>query len=441
VKVETRKPGKVKTISELNLTNSFALHNRAAQLIPGASQTNSKRPEAFAFGSFPVFLQRGHDCRVWDVDGNEYFDFISALGPIILGYANDAVDEAVRQQMRDGVIYSLPHPIEIEAAEALCGIIPNAEMVRFFKSGAEATSAAVRVARAITHRSLAAHCGYHGWHDLWVSGTPGVTEGVKQDVVSFTYDDMEAVESLFESRGNDLACVMINPVAYHTVSDGSFLRRIRSLCDKHGALLLFDEIVTGLRLAMGGAQEHFSVEADAVCLAKAIANGYPVSAVTGPRRIMESMGPLPISTTYGGETLSLAAMKACIGECRQGNVAGYVARVGQLLMDGLNCAAREASVPALWEGYPAFSSYSFGYPEVQMRRDAMTFWLQECARRGVLFRRGGLNFITASHTEEIVECVVTIGTEVLHDLADAVDDNTLATKVPALHAAHGMYEV
>ncbi|MFZ4694525.1 MAG: aspartate aminotransferase family protein [Verrucomicrobiia bacterium] len=426
-----------------NLERSFALHRRASQIIPGAAQTTSKRAEAFAFGGYPIFLQRGEGCRVWDVDGNEYVDFVSALGPIILGYADEAVDDAARRQMREGVILSLPHPIEIEAAEALRSAIPNAEMVRFFKSGAEATSAAVRLARAITGRSLVAHCGYHGWHDVWsaTSHAAGVTEGVKRDVVEFDYDAVDAVEQLFASRGAELACVMINPVAYHLVSDGSFLRRLRTRCDERGALLVFDEIVTGFRLSLGGAQEHFGVQADVACFAKAIANGYPVSAVTGPRRILEQMRPLVISTTYGGETLSLAALKACVAECRRRDVPAHAARIGRLLMDGLNRAARAAGVPARWEGYPAFSACSFQYPEAGTRGHAMTFWLQECARRGVLFRRGGLNFITAAHTEEIVARAIRVGEEVLREMARAVADNRLAEMVSARNAAPGRYEV
>jgi glutamate-1-semialdehyde aminotransferase len=429
-------------MSHLNINQSLKLYEQGRQLIPGASMTNSKRPSEYAFGAFPIYIESGHGAKVIDVDGNEYIDYILALGPITLGYAFEEIDNAVRAQMQKGVLFGLMSPLEVQAAQAVIDTVPCAEMVRFFKTGAESTTAALRVARAFTKKDVVLHCGYHGWLDTISCDreNPGVPQGLNGSLFAFPWNDESAVKVLLQEHAGEVAAIMVNPVNYYNVDDGSFLRFLRELCDKENILLIYDEIVTGYRLSLGGAQEYFKVIPDLACFAKGIANGYPVSVLCGKRNVMQLCEDLLISSTYGGETLSLAALVAAHQVYRDKDVPAVLARQGQKLMDGCNAAARQNNIPAIWEGYPCMSGYRFAYESPETNRHAMTFWLQECAAQGVLFRRGGLNFITLSHTDEIIEQTLEVGRKVLLQLAKAVEEGTLEQQLRTTQAARGRYE-
>ena len=254
-------------MENLDLTESKKLYEEGAALIPGGSQTMSKRPEAFAMGAMPIYIRRGEGCYLWDVDGNKYIDYISSLGPIILGYCYPAVNEAVARQLSDGMIFSMPHPLEVEAAKAIVDMVPCAEMVRFLKTGAECTAAAARIARDYTGRELVVSSGYHGWLDTWsaVNKARGVPAGVGDSIVGFTFGDMTSdncLEAVLERHKGEVACVMMEPASYATMDSGDYLKWARELATRHGAVLAFDEIVTGFRVARGGAQEYFDVIPD-----------------------------------------------------------------------------------------------------------------------------------------------------------------------------------
>ena len=430
-------------MSHLPINQSLKLYEQGRQLIPGASMTNSKRPSEYAFGAFPIYIESGHGAKVVDVDGNEYIDYILALGPITLGYAFEEIDNAVRAQMQKGVLFGLMSPLEVQAAQAVIDTVPCAEMVRFFKTGAESTTAALRVARAFTKKDVVLHCGYHGWLDTISCdrGNPGVPQSLNDTLYAFPWNDESAVKVLLQEHAGKVAAIMVNPVTYYSVDDGSFLRFLRHACDEANILLIYDEIVTGYRLSLGGAQEYFDVIPDLACFAKGIANGYPVSALCGRRGVMELCEDLLISSTYGGETLSLAALVAAHQVYRDKDVPAVLARQGQKLMDGCNALAKQHNVPAIWEGYPCMSGYHFAYESAEMNRHAMTFWLQECAAQGVLFRRGGLNFITLSHTDEIIEQTLEVCAKVLSQLAKAVEEGTLEQQLRTTQAARGRYEL
>ena len=269
---------------ELKIDNSLKLYQRAVEIIPGASQTNSKRPQGFAHGAFPIYLERGEGCRVWDVDGNEYIDYIMALGPINLGYAYSRVNAAIKEQVDKASIVSLLHPLEVELVEEIISAVPCAEMVRFMKSGAEATSACVRVARAYTGREKILHCGYHGWHDTFVAasnskGVPKVLQGL---IRSFGYNNLDGLAKILKEEGDQIACIIIE--ARMPPVEG-FLEGVRELADLYGIVLIFDEIVTGFRLALGGAQEYHKVTPDLAAFAKSMSNGLPLAAFVGKREI------------------------------------------------------------------------------------------------------------------------------------------------------------
>src|SRR5713101_7193954 len=271
-----------------SLKQSQAWMERAAKVIPSCTQTFSKGWTQFVQGVAPVFLARGQGSHVWDVDGNEYIDFPMALGPVILGHNDPDVTAAVQKQIADGVTFSLPHPLEVEVAELLVQMIPCAEMVRFGKNGSDATSGAVRVARAFTGRQMIACCGYHGWQDWYIGTTTrslGVPTSVRELTKTFVYNDLASLQKIFDEHPREMACVILEPVGIVEPAD-DFLQKVARLTRDHGVVLVFDEVITGFRLAMGGAQEYFGVVPDMACCGKAMANGYPLSAVVGRREIM-----------------------------------------------------------------------------------------------------------------------------------------------------------
>ncbi len=322
--------------------------DRLARVMPFGSSTASKaalyRPEE------PTAVERARGCRVWDVDGREFIDFRNGLGPITLGYCYPAVDAAVREQLEHGIVFGYPHRLECEVAELLADVIPCAGQVRFLKTGGEAMAACMRLARAFTGREHIIQIGYNGWLNSVAAGglyRPGVAaEGVPAGVPAglaavhhaVVWNDLEAMERLFALLPGQVAAVCV-AASYTDMADGAtFYPALRTLADRHGALLVFDEIVTGFRLALGGAQQYFGVTPDLAVFAKGVANGMPLSLYCGRKEVMRGCdrgGPTSISSTYGGECLSLAAAKAVVGVYRSQDVIGHLWRQGQAMWGGL----------------------------------------------------------------------------------------------------------
>jgi glutamate-1-semialdehyde aminotransferase len=307
-------------------------------------------------------------------------------------------------------------------------------MVRFFKGGTEACSAAVRIARAYTGREIVASCGYRGWHDQWAVADErtrrGVPSGLRQYTLPFAYGDLQSLEAIFRVHPGQIAAVILEPATVGE-ADGEFLAGARKLASEYGALLIFDEVVTGFRLALGGAQQHFGVDADLAVFAKAVANGMPLSAVTGPREIMRLAEELFITLTYGDEALSLAAAVAVLNEMRSKNVHAQLWNIGQQLMDGLSAAAEQASLPVTLQGLPPMSRLridpqviaSWGATEPQV----WAFLLAEMARRGVLWRGGGIFFVSYSHTREDIDYTADKAHEAFVALRRAGESGALAS--------------
>jgi len=375
-------------------------------------------PGQFVRGVAPKYVRRGAGSRVWDVDGNEYLDYSMAVGRLSLGYAYPVVDEAIRDQLEDGIVFTLMHPLELELAELVRDVVPNAESVRFGKTGAEVTSAAVRLARAFTGREKALCCGYHGWHDWDIAVTDphaGVPGAVRDLTFTIPYNDTAAA---LDAIDEDTACVILEPVTFDAPRDG-FLQELRRACDRTGALLVFDEIWTGFRLALGGGQERFGVRADLACFSKAIANGMPLSVLTGRQDVMALLEKDVFSfTTLGGETLSLAAARATILEIREKRVPEHLARQGRTIKDGYNRIARELGLEGTaCVGFDARTLVTFeargGDPLEQK-----SFVQQELLRRGILWN--GFHNVSFSHTDDDVAYTVAAYREVLPVLAEAV---------------------
>jgi glutamate-1-semialdehyde 2,1-aminomutase len=401
-----------------DVTRSDGWYARAAGLIPAGTQTLAKGPGQYVRGVAPKYLARGKGCRVWDVDGNEYLDFQMGIGPLSLGYAWEPVDAAIRAQLADGITFSLMHPLEVEVAELVRELVPGAEAVRYSKTGCDATTAAVRLARAHTGRERVLCCGYHGWHDWYIAVTDrnaGIPRAVGELTATFGYNDLGSV---LDAIDDQTACVILEPVTFEEPRDG-FLAELRRVCDQVGALLVFDEMWTGFRLALGGAQERFGVRADLACFSKAIANGMPLSVVTGRREVMAHCDQeVFFFTTFGGEALSLAAAKATIGELRAHRVPAQLERQGDKLKAGYNALAAELGMDyTRCIGYGCRSLVTFdakaGDP-LELKSLAQ----QELIRRGVLW--GGFHNLSFSHGDADVEYALGAWRETLAVVRDAV---------------------
>jgi len=413
------------------LTRSYTLKAKAARLIPSCAQTFSKAPSLFIQGVAPVFLSRGQGCYVWDVDGNKYIDYAMALGPVTLGHNYQAVSDAVAQQMADGIAFSLPHPLEVEVAEALVMLIPCAEMVRFGKNGSDATSGAVRVARAFTGRDMIACCGYHGWQDWYIGTTSrnqGVPKAVQELTSSFEYNHIESLRRIFARHRDQVAAVIMEPVGV-VPPHGEFLQQVAELTRSEGAVLIFDEVVTGFRLSLDGAQGYFGVKPDLACFGKGIANGYPLAAVVGRREIMELFDEVFFSFTFGGETLSLAAAKATITEMCGKKVIGHLWEQGQRLQDGYNVLAQEYHIAELTEcvGLPPRTVAVFRNQDGSDSLALKSLFQQECLKRGILF--SGSHNMSYSHSPADIDYTLRVYRTAMEIVADAIRQKNAAERL------------
>lgn len=408
------------------LEKAFEYLRRAEKVIPAVTQTLSKGPTQFIQGVAPIYLKRGKGSHVWDVDGNEYIDYPGALGPIILGYAYPATIEAVTKQLRDGITFSLMHPLEVEVAELLVELIPCAEMVRFSKNGSDVTSAAIRVSRAYTGRDKVATCGYHGTQDWFIASTSrdrGVPKFNKKLIYKFGYNEIETLEKIFAEHPEEIAAVILEPITTQEPKD-NFLHKVKDWTHRNGAVLIFDEVKTGFRVAMGGAQEYYSVVPDLACFGKAMANGMPLSALVGCRDIMKELETVFFSMTFGGEVLSLAACVSTLQELREKDVLGHLWRQGEKLKDGYNRLVKEIGLEGCTQcvGLPSKSFVEFYNGEGADALSLKSLFQQEVIKRGVLFN--GEHMLNFSHSDEDIDKTVVAYGEALSVLGKALNTNT-----------------
>lgn len=415
----------------MKLDKSKCYLTRAKKLIPGCSQTFSKGPTQFVQGVAPNFVSRAEGCKIWDIDGNEYIDFTMALAPVILGYNYPVVNDAIISQLRNGITFTLPHKLEVELAELLVDIIPCAEMVRYGKNGSDATSGAIRVARAYTGRDKIACCGYHGWQDWYIGTTTrdkGVPQCVKKLTYTFEYNNIESLQKIFDENKNEIAAVIMEPIS--TIEpENNFLQEVKELAHENGALLIFDEIVTGFRIALGGAQEYYGVIPDLACFGKGMANGMPISAVVGKREIVKEFEDVFFSFTFGGETLSIAAAIATIREIRKENITKHLWKIGELLISGVNRLIKEYELNNYLEirGLPPRTVMQFKDENGEESFEMKSLFQQECIKRGILFT--GAHNISFSHTEEIVGRTLEVYDECMRILKKAIENKDIKNRL------------
>jgi glutamate-1-semialdehyde 2,1-aminomutase len=411
----------------------------ANRLIPGGAHTYSKGDDQFPENA-PKIIDRGLGCNLWDVDGNEFTDLGMSLGSVILGHAYEPVLDAVRKELARGVNFVRPSVIEGELAELLVDIIPSAEMVKFGKNGSDAVTAAVKLARAYTGRKYVARCSADAFNAIhnWFIGstvlTRGVPEAVQALTLKFNYNDLDSCQKLFDQYPSQIACFLLEPLSSDVPKDG-FLEKLKALCEKNGALMIFDEVVSGFRFALGGAQEMVGVTPHLSAFGKAMANGFSTSALVGQREFMRIGGidheqerVFLLSTTHGGETHSIAAAIATINEIGKHDMIAHFWKIGQTLMDGVRAAAKDVGAEQYVNvfGYSVKPGFSFNDEAGQVSMVARTLFLQETVARGLL-----MPYVVPSyaHKQENIDFAVDCIRDALGVMKKAADGAGMASAV------------
>lgn len=406
------------------ITKSLAIYERAKEIMPPVTQTMAKGPGQYSLGACPIYLKKGKGSRVWDVDGNEYLDWNAAIGPLSLGYGYPAVDDAIRRQLDDGITFSLMHELEYEVAQLIHEVIPNAEAVRISKSGADVCSAAIRVARAFTGRNKVLCCGYHGWHDWYIAVTSR-SAGIPDEVKALTYTiDYNNIESLKASLDKDVAAVIMEPYVFD-IPDEGYLKEVARLCKENGTLLILDEMWSGFRIAVGGAQEYFGIKPDLAVYSKAVANGMPIAFLTGRKDVMEHfLTDVFFFTTFGGEALSLAATIATIKELKEKNVPANLAEKGKRLMDGYNELVKKYGMEAYTrcKGFPCRTTVTLE-AAVANPLAVKAYFQQEMIKRGILWQ--GNHNMMYMHSNEDIDYTLEAYADVLPLVKAAIENNNV----------------
>jgi len=394
---------------------------RFERVTPWGSGTCSKSPAYTP--EEPAVIVRGKGCRVWDADGREFIDFRNALGPVTIGYANEEVNEAITKQLADGIIFGQPAPLECEVAEIICETVPCAEKARFVKTGGEAIAACVKIARAYTGRGHIIQIGYNGWLNSLARGTKilpnevagelpgGVPAGFAEYHHACAWNDTEAVEELFDEHKNQIAAVVVACDYINAEAGHIFYTFLRKLTCDNGALLIFDEIVMGMRIAIGGAHEYFNVDPELAVLSKGIANGMPLAAYLGRADVMDACGKngsAVVSSTFAGETLSLAAAKKCFEIYKRENVVQFLWDQGKKMWDGLNGIFQKKRIGIKIAGLYPYGAFVFGKDVSQER------FLRAAYRNGVSLYTGA-SYMNFSHADADVD-------EALDRLSAACDE-------------------
>ncbi len=429
-------------------TSSFptsqALYKRAQQVIPGG--VNSPVRAFRAVGGSPLFIERGEGPFVWDADGNPYVDYVLSWGPLILGHAHPRVVDAVKQAAERGTSFGAPTRLEVELAELVVDMIPSVEMVRFVNSGTEATMSALRLARAVTGRSkiIKFEGCYHGHADallvragsgvatLGLPDSPGVTPGTTQDTLVARYNDLASVEALFNRYLDEIAGVIVEPVGGNmgvVPPVPGFLEGLRRLCDRYGALLIFDEVMTGFRVHLGGAQTLYNVRPDITTLGKVIGGGLPVGAYAGPRDIMEHVAPVGAmyqAGTLSGNPLAMSAGLATLQVLREPGVWDTLVTRAERLTQGIGQAAREVGIPVVQTRVGTMFSLFFmegdtprSWDEVK-RADTEQYarWFWGMIRRGIYFAPSQFEagFMSLAHDEAVIARTIEAAHETFEEM-------------------------
>ncbi len=384
----------------------MAMYAEAQTLVPGAV-AGIRRPYNFVQGEYPIYFDHGTGGRVTDVDGNEYIDYLCAYGPIIIGYREQEIDRAVQTQVNDkGFCFSLTQPQQSELVRKLQRIIPSCEMAALVKTGSDATTIAIRVARAYTGKTKIARCGYHGWHDWCVEVKGGIPEKLYEDVLEFHYNDLEGLEAILKANKDDMAAIIVTPVGHPLAAPvempkPGYLEGVRALADKYGALLVFDEIRSGFRVSLGGAQEYFGVTPDLSTFGKAMANGYAIAALVGKREPMMVLADkVFLSSTFFPNSDSIVAALKTIEILERDKVLDVVKAKGEKFAIDVQKVISESGIPAEFSGGPWMPFVTFPKDETGLYKKLRTEFYTQLIRRKVFLQPYHHGYICYRHTDE-----------------------------------------
>ena len=431
--------------SGLDTRKSWSLYERALRVIPGGASSHGQCYPVF--DPYPLTFERGKGSRIWDADGNEYIDFILSMGPCILGHCHPKLMEAVRQQLEKGTAFAVLNETEVKLAERICDIVPNADMVRFSNSGAEATMHAIRIARGFTGKDkiIKFEGCYHGAHDyvlLGGLGTPplgseiapfkipstwGIPEDILKTVILLPWNDLSVVEKTLRRRANEIAAIITEPILMNigtVLPEDGYLKGLQELCERYDIVFILDEVISGFRLAPGGAQEYFGLKPGLSTFAKALGAGFPISAITGIKEIMEQVVPGKImhAGTYNANPLCVAAAYASVTELTANDGAAYkhLHKVGRMLEDGLRDAAEKTHTEAIVQGVGAGGCQLY-FTKMKKIRNYRDFFScdpakylrfhKELLKRGIYFhpQQNEHLFVCTEHSvEDVQKCITAV---------------------------------
>jgi len=395
---------------KLNITKSLELFEEAKKLVPGGV-LGARKPSDFIQGEYPIFLEFGKGAHLIDVDGNEFIDFLCGYGPIILGYREDEVDDAVISQIKEkGFCFTLTQPYQNYLAQRLTQLVPCSEMSIFLKTGSDATTASIRIARAYTNRIKVMRCGYHGWHDWSVEMKGGIPAKLYEDVYEFRYNNLDQLKELMRVHGRETAAIIMTPFGHpnHMKMEepqAGFLEGVRALADEYGAVLVYDEIRTNFRLSMGGAQQLYGVTPDLSVLGKGMANGYAISAVTGKEKVMmAAASKLFISSTFFPNSDGYVAALKTLEILERDKVIGHIWEKGGRFFKRIrSLIEKHASAGAELTGVAPMFYITFAKDAADTHRARRDDFYTQLIRRGIFLHPHHHGYICYRHTEEDLE--------------------------------------
>jgi len=402
----------MKEAAKLNITKSLQLFEEASGLIPGGV-LGARKPADFIQGEYPIFLESGKGCRLIDVDGNEFIDFLCGYGPIILGYREEEVDEAVYKQIKEkGFCFTLTQRYQNMLAKKLTELVPSSELSIFLKTGSDASTASIRIARAYTNKLKVMRCGYHGWHDWCVEMKGGIPSKFYEDVFEFPYNDLDQLRGLMATHGAETAAIIMTPFGHPNhrkmqEPNPGFLEGVREIADSYGAVLIYDEIRTCFRLSMGGAQKLYGVTPDLTVLGKAMANGYPISVVTGKKDVMMvASDKLFISSTFFPNSEGFVAALKTIEILERENVLENIWEKGERFLKKLRAVVDKHNVGAELTGVAPMFYITFKEDETGAHKGKRKDFYTQLIRRGIFFAPYHHSYISYRHTEEDLEAAL-----------------------------------
>lgn len=430
---------------------SQELYKKAKELIPGGTQLLSKRPEMFGVDNWPSYYSKAKGCEVWDLDGKKYKDFsYMGIGANVLGYADDEINNAVKEAIDNSSMCTLNTPEEVELAQILCEIHPWADMVRYAKSGGESAAIAIRIARANTKKDIVLFCGYHGWHDWYLASNLGddsnleghllpglsplgVPKGLKGTSFPFAYNDKKAFDELIEKYNGEIATVIMEPLRNNYPEDG-FLEHIRKITKEKGIILIFDEISAGFRLCLGGSHLLLNIEPDIALFGKALSNGYPMAAIIGKKQIMQSAQETFISSTYWTDRVGLVASIATIEKYKKYNVEKILDKNGTMIQSGWKELADKHKLDISVMGIKPLSYFTFNYSN---DKEIKTLFIQEMLKFG--FMSTTAYYSSFAHKEEDVKEYLDAVDKVFEIIKESIDARNM-DKLLHSEVCHGGFK-